>query len=367
MGQEIPFLYQQSPLRIDYSGRNLVRMNLNENLVLPRTFLRSALARCTDGLDPSYYPSSSEEGEILELRNEIARYCRCSTDSVAIGNGSDQAIDLLLRSQLRKRTDALVTIEPTFSMYRILAARLGSKSIVISTRASTDEEPFSLNFEKVESACKRSEAKLLVLASPNNPTGVQYPIEEIRGLIESQSNKTVMIDEAYVEYGDYTIVRQLAEYPNLVISRTFSKAFGLASFRLGYLVSSNIPLIKEIGGNLQYPYPISGLTAMVAIHVLRRKEIVLGCAEKTKEYREEMVESLRKFENHLRVLPNSRANFVLVHSSKAKKIAQDLLSRYGIAVKYLPRLGRERNFLRITVGTRELNERLLYALRRMLV
>ena len=189
MTEEGSLLYEQSPLRIDYAEKNLARMNLNENLVMPRNFMRSVLAKCLDKIDARYYPSEIDDGEILELRSAIAKYCRSATDSVAIGAGSDQTIDLLFRSKLRTSSDSVVIVEPTFSMYRLLASRLGAKAITVNTRPSTDpEKPFSLNYEELEAACKAKSAKLLVLASPNNPTGVQHQIEEIRSLLESRPN-----------------------------------------------------------------------------------------------------------------------------------------------------------------------------------
>ena len=368
MTEEGSLLYEQSPLRIDYAEKNLARMNLNENLVMPRNFMRSVLAKCLDKIDARYYPSEIDDGEILELRSAIAKYCRSATDSVAIGAGSDQTIDLLFRSKLRTSSDSVVIVEPTFSMYRLLASRLGAKAITVNTRPSTDpEEPFSLNYEELVASCKAKSANLLVLASPNNPTGVQYQIEEIRSLLESRPNMTVMLDEAYAEYGEYNATGLLSAYQNLVISRTFSKAFGLASFRLGYLVSSNVDLIREINEELQYPYPISSITAAVATEMLRRKQEVLEFAEKTKLFRKELIESLQKLGKRLRIFSPSRANFVLAQTPGAKKIARELLEKYAIALKYMPSLGDEKEFLRITVGTRELNQKLLYALRRSAV
>ena len=366
MREDSSLLYEQSPLSIDYAEKNLLRMNLNENLVLPRSFMRSVLAKCVDELDARYYPSSMDEGEILALRSEIAKYCKCSKDSVVIGAGSDQTIDLLIRSKLKKSSDLLATVNPTFSMYELFANRLGRKTVTVATHPSTDgDKPFSLDFKRLQSVCKTTKVKLLALASPNNPTGVQYSLEDIRALLESLPNTTLMLDEAYVEFGDYNATGLLSSFPNLVISRTFSKAFGLASFRLGYLVSSDISLIKEISENLQYPYPISSLTATVATEMLRRKQVVLDSAEKTKTFRSELIESLQKLGKDLRVFTNSKANFVLVQSPIAKKVAKELPDKYAIALKYLPSLGKEKEFLRITVGTRELNQRLLYALRRI--
>lgn len=358
--------YEQSPLRIDYSEKGLIRMNLNENLVLPQNTIRSALVKCVDRLDPRYYPPEMEEGEIRTLRSEIARYCSCSISSVAIGVGSDQVIDMLFRAKLKGKSDKLVTVDPTFSMYQLFANRLGRDTELVRTRRSNDPRgPFSLDSKKIDAACKSKDTRILALASPNNPTGIQYPLQEIERLLKTFPDITLMLDEAYTEYGEYSATRILRSYPNLVIARTFSKAFGLASFRLGYHISSDVEAIQEINNELQYPYPITTLSATMAIEMLRRKDIILEYAEKTKTLRRELIGAIMALRKKLRVISPSNTNFLLVQSPTARRIAEDLLANYAIAVKYLPKLGDEKEFLRITVGTREMNQKLLYALRRV--
>ncbi len=372
--------YQQSPLRIDYSHSDLLRLNLNENLVLPKRFASSIIKENLNHLDPRTYPSELEYGEILELRKQIAKYCCCSADSVALGSGSDQAIDLLFRVRLRRTSDRVIINGPTFSMYEVLATRLGSTVAFVSTRGSRDDGqgPFSLDLRKLSDLCRKSDAtKIVVIASPNNPTAIQYPLEQIESLVSLFPRITFLLDEAYVEYGDYNAAQLIDKYPNLVVARTFSKAFGLASFRIGYLVSSDIALIEKINKETQYPYPLTSLSARVATGMLRLKEVVLYYAERTKNLRQKLIQSLagfgnrcnhksaKKGTNSFRTIEPSYTNFVLVQSPNARKIAGTLLSKYGIAVKYLPRLGAEGEFLRITVGTDQMNQRLLQALHRI--
>ena len=358
--------YEQSPLKIDYLNKRLVRMNLNENLVLPRKLIKFLATRSIDRLDLRHYPSNMESGEVLTLRREIARYCNCSTGSVAIGSGSDQVMDLLFRASLKKMSDKLLTIDPTFSMYGVLASRLGSKTVFVKAQASNyGGGAFSLDFKRLLVKCKDKNVKIIVLASPNNPTGIQYPLQEIEALVACLPDKTFMLDEAYVEYAEYSATSLLRSYPNLFIARTFSKAFGLASLRLGYLVCSNERIIEEINNELQYPFPITTLSAIIATDMLRKKDVVIRYAKKTKRLRQEMIESLSTLGKGIRVVSQSNTNFVLVQCPKAWKIAVDLLSNYAIALKYIPKLGREKEFLRISVGTREMNQKLLRALQKV--
>ncbi len=352
--------YKQSLLKIDYTDQNLLRMNLNENLVLPLARLRPVIARCIDNFDTRIYPSESAEGETRKLKDEIARYCYCSASSVALGFGSDQIIDIVYRMNLA-RGERIFTVDPSYLMYSILAKRVGATVSTVGVAASTAKDPFALNEKELIRECKKKGAKMLVLSSPSNPTGIQYPEDQIRSILESLPSVQVLLDEAYVEYGRYTFSKNLPRYGNLLIVRTFSKAFGLANLRLGYLLA-NEAVVKKFEREFQYPYAVSGLAVSIARELLERKSLIAEHVEKAKIYREELIEALEKM--GLGVVKKSDTNFVLVRSKKARRIAQDLL-KYVIAVKYIPRMGREREFLRITVGSREMNEKLLYSLRRI--
>ena len=356
----------QSIFNVDSSQKNLQRMNLNENIVFPKNVMRSILAKCVDEYDPRIYPPAIDEGDSLVLNQEIAKYCGCSSSSVAIGTGGDQLIDLLFRMKLPRLSNVLLLVSPTFSMYSIFARRQGSKFKEIWLSASTAREPFSLPLDGVMHAWSKSNARLLALVSPNNPTGNQFPIKTVEQILDSSPEKTVLLDEAYVEYAQYDAAKLLMRsHKNLVILRTFSKAFGLASLRLGYILSSDSEFIKKFNNTIQYPYPVTGLSIAMAIELLRRKDVVLEWVKKTKKFREEMISSLQKLDS-IKVIPRSDTNFVLVQANNAKEIAEELLSKYAIAVKYFSELGHEKGFLRITVGSMEANRKLIYALRRIL-
>ncbi len=285
--------------------------------------------------------------------------------SVAVGFGADQILDLVFKMKFGNSQSKLVTVDPSYSMYSILARRLGARVVFVKLAPSTAEDPFSINRRTVIEASKNNGVKVLVLASPNNPTGIQYPVEEILGIAESLPDVPIVIDEAYVEYAGYSASKYLSKNRNLILVRTFSKAFGLANLRLGYLLSSDSAFLEKFNNDFQYPYPIAGFAVLMATELLRRKSLILEYVEKTKIYRKELIEGLQRLGKGLTVIPRSDANFVLVKSKSSKKIAEELLTKYTIAVKYIPKLGSEGEFLRITVGSREMNEKLLYSLRRI--
>jgi histidinol-phosphate aminotransferase len=353
-------------LQVDHNQKELQRMHLNENLVFPKNVMRRILAKCVDEFDPRVYPPSIYEGESPLLNRELARYCGCSEKSVAIGAGGDQLIDLLFRMTVPKSSDIVVIVSPTFPMYPFFAKSQGFLLQDVWLNPSTAEKPFSLP-SNVKEVWKKSRTKLLVIVSPNNPTGIQFPIEEITELLEAVPDKPVLLDEAYVEYAKYDGAKRLLKsHPNLVVLRTFSKAFALASLRLGYILCSNAEFIQKFNETIQYPYPITGLSLSMGLELLRRKDVVLEWVEKTKLFREELIASLQKLPK-IRVVPRSDTNFVLVQASGAKKLADELFSQYTIHVKHFPSLGKEKDFLRITVGSQEANRRLLFALRRILL
>ena len=363
-----------SPLEVDRGDREYIRMHLNENLVFPSSLLRSVTAKCTDRLDPRYYPDEVGAGEMNTLSLEIGKYCNCSSSSVAIGVGGDQLIDLVFQMASRekrrkkgKSPSLILTVDPTFPLYEMFAERLGINFAFLSLKSSTAKEPFALDVNELINFCKAKKPGLVVLASPNNPTGIQYPLKQISQILDSLPTKTkLLLDEAYVEFADYDGAKELMRSRgNLVILRTFSKAFALASMRLGYLISANSEYIREFNGDYQYPYPVARLGVLMAIELLRRKTTVLEYASKTKIFRRELIESLQKFSPWLRVTPVSNANFVFLQSKDSKKIASQLALKHSILVRHYPRAGGERDFLRITVGSREINEKLLYALRRI--
>jgi histidinol-phosphate aminotransferase len=337
-------------------------MDLNENIVMPLSRMRAVIAKCVDKLDPRCYTSDASH-EMHFLAKEIGKYCGCSSRSVGIGFGSDQILDGLFKLKLVAGKGKLVTVDPTYSMYLVLANHAGAKVMTAKLAPSTAREPFALDTLELSKLLKGG-TNALVLASPNNPTGIQYPQEQLRSIIESFPDIPVIIDEAYVEYGEYSATELLSRFRNLIIVRSFSKAFGLANLRLGYFLSSDASLVERFRTDYQFPYPVAGFAVSMGIELLRRKSMILQYAEKTKMYREFLTSSLEGL--GFFVVPKSNANFVLVKSPESKRIAEELITTYSIAVKYLPRIGGEDNFLRITVGSSEVNQKLLYALRRAL-
>jgi histidinol-phosphate aminotransferase len=358
--------YEQSPGEIDYSLKGLVRMNLNENLVLPKRILEDACFASANKFDTRNYPSELDCGEMKRLREELARYCQCkSWKNILLGSGGDQLIDLLCQMKFRNQGGTLLTVKPSFSMYYVSALKASGNVIEVKLgKSSCEASPFKLDVAKLVRACKSTKnVKILALASPNNPTGIQYDVEQVREILDFvPASVLVVLDEAYVEYSNYSTKHLLSAYPNLVILRTFSKAFGLASQRIGYLATLNDELVREFD-SFQVPFPLNSLAVFMALELLKKREVILRYARLTSRLRDNLLEDLMRLDHRLlQAIPKSKTNFILASSKKAKRIFTSLLSKHRIVVKYMPRLEPDSDFLRITVGTEEQNLHLCKAL-----
>jgi len=288
-----------------------------------------------------------------ELRNALADRLGVPGERLWIGNGSDEGIDVLLRA-LVDPGDAVAVVEPTYGVYRTRARTHGASV----RRALLDAE---LRLD-VEAAAEAAEgAKLLFLCSPNNPTGSRLSRQAILELAD-RVDALVVADEAYVEYaGGPSLAGEVRADRNLAVLRTFSKAWGLAGARLGYLVAPD-PLVPylDLAG---LPYPVSTLSARAAVGSLERAAEMEDRAETVRRERERVAGRLR--EMGLRVLP-SEANFLLFFVSDPDRIQRRMADDEDVVIRNRSGLPRLDGALRVTVGRREENDRFLGALERSL-
>ncbi len=272
-------------------------------------------------------------------------------ENVFVGNGSDEAIDLLLRAFCEPGRDEIVILEPTYGMYRVCA---GINNVAVNSVLL--DENFQIDLEKTLEAVNE-DTKMIFACSPNNPTGNCMRDGDILGLCENFSG-LVVVDEAYVEFADKrSLVEQIEKYPNLAILRTLSKAWAAAGIRLGYLIGS--AEVVEILNRIKPPYNVNDLTQKAAVSILKggvRKidEIVLE--------RERIACALK--EMGLEVFP-SDANFLLFRVNNARKV-QEELKQQGVVVRYRGESANCENCLRVSVGTRDENDKFLESLKGLL-
>lgn len=329
--------------------RKEVRADLdsNENWHIPESELRDALKRSIAEIDPRRYP----DGAVQELRRGISRRIGVTADSVVPCSGADQAIDLLCQGFL-KAGDKATIVSPTFSMYRLRARMAGAICVELEMH-----EGFLLPLNELKRL--GTEGGVLFICSPNNPTGTQFPEAEVLEVVESFSG-LVVLDEAYVEFADFSLSKRVSEFKNLAVLRTFSKAYGMAGLRLGYILA-NDAWAPEFLGRVQYPYPVSSVAAATALTVLGRSNVTREPIASLKRERAWLSGELSKLSG-VRVA-DSKANFVLASMPVDSSSVHTELLRRGVATREIGDVLGMRNCLRITVGTRRMNDSLLRALK----
>jgi len=273
---------------------------------------------------------------------------------IGVGNGSDQILDLILSNFASKQTKIL-TSNPTFGFFE---ERCKLYSIPVTAI------PFSNNMIlDIEEFLKLSKsADILYLDSPNNPTGFQFQKNDLQKLVKS-FNGLIIIDEAYGEFGDFSLSGMVKSQENLIVVQTLSKSFGLAGLRLGYFIA-NKKFTDVFNRVLQYPYPVSTLTIESAIVALEQSTQMKDAVQIIKEERKRIIENLKKYEAF--EVFDSKANFVLFDAHGSHKRVYNALAEQGISIRTLGKIGKHDGCLRVTVGTKEMNSKFLLAIRDLL-
>lgn len=284
------------------------------------------------------------------LKGVIAGIKGVRESRIFLGNGSDEAIDLMFRTFCVPSEDNIVAISPSYGMYEVSAYTND-----VEVRKVQLKEDFSLPAEELLSECD-SHTKLLFLCSPNNPSGNAFRNEEIFGILDKFKG-IVVVDEAYIDFcREPSLLGQIDRYCNLVVLQTCSKARGLAALRLG-MAFSNEYIIKLMS-MVKYPYNINEATQKLALEALRKP--IDAQIEEIVSEREKLSEDMKAYGCVDKVYP-SQANFILVKVDDADALYNHLLS-YGIIVRNRTKMPGCRNCLRITIGTPEENARVRKAM-----
>jgi histidinol-phosphate aminotransferase len=299
------------------------------------------------------------EPQPKELVRRLAALYDVPPESILIGRGSDEAIDLLARAYCRAGQDAVIVCPPTFGMYAVAARIQGADVIAVPLRI---ENEFALEAQRVLDQCTAA-VKLVFLCSPNNPTGNLLNEEAVLSIARQLEGKAlVVVDEAYVEFAPgKSLTKYVTEIPQLVILRTLSKAHGLAGARCGTLIAN--PEIVALLRKVIPPYAITQLTVEAVTTLLEAPQLAVMRAriDDVRSERERLIRAFRELPSVVRVWP-SDANFFLAEfrdpdDALARARGANLLIREIRAQVGLPRS------LRVSIGSRDQNERLLGALR----
>lgn len=290
-----------------------------------------------------------------ELKNLIAPLKQVREEQIFLGNGSDEAIDLVFRAFCIPSVDNVVAIDPTYGMYQVCA-----EVNDVEYRKVLLDEHYQFSAEKLLAATD-DYTKAIFLCSPNNPTGNNLCRGEIESLLHSFDG-LVIVDEAYADFSsERSFLFDLDKYPNLIVLQTFSKAWGCAAIRLGMAFASSD--IIGLFNKIKYPYNVNLLTQQEAMSLLQDPVKVQDWIRILLQERTRLMDEFSKLSCCETIYPTD-ANFFLTKVTDAKKIYEYLVSK-GIIVRNRTHVALCGNCLRITIGTTEENESLLEALKVM--
>ncbi len=329
---------------------NVIKLDSNENYAVSDDFLKKMINDAKENMDVREYPLGGTE----RLVQDISKYVGIPKEMIGVGNGSDQIIDLFLSNFASKDTKIL-TSDPTFGFFEERC-----KLYSIPTIKIPFDKSMTLNLEKFLSNSKK--ASILYLDTPNNPTGFQFEKKDLERLIR-EFKGLVIIDEAYVEFSDYSVIDMAKKINNLIVLRTLSKSFGLAGLRVGYFVA-NAQIIDTFTRVIQYPYPLNTLAIEVGILALRQSKSFTDVANLVKKERSRIIVNLQQMK--IFEVFDSKANFVLFAAGGSSQRIYKALIEQGISIKNLGKVGSHEGCLRVTVGSQDMNSKFLTAIRDLL-
>jgi histidinol-phosphate aminotransferase len=343
--------------RLGLPPERIIKLDANENPYGPSPRAQAALAALADGGAGISAAAIYPDPEFLALRKALSSYTGQPVERILCGAGSDELIDLIMRLCLTPG-DTILDCPPTFGVYSFDAGLYGARVVNVPR-----DEQFDVDIEGIAEAAERSGAKLLFLPAPNNPTGNPLPRATVERLLELPL--LLVIDEAYYEFAGDTVIDMVADHPNLVVLRTFSKWAGLAGLRVGYGIFHET-LIAHLW-KIKQPYNVSVAGQVAAIASLEDTAHLQRTVERIVAERE-------RLQRELAALPGlhpypSAANFILCRVDPRGDIAaaaraaqiREALMRRGILIRYFKK-ARLDDCIRISIGTPAQNDALLAAL-----
>lgn len=290
-----------------------------------------------------------------KLKDRIAELKEVDRNSIFVGNGSDEPIDLVIRAFCDPAVDCIVSIAPSYGMYEVAANVNG-----VEFRKVLLNDNFELDADKLLAEVD-DWVKIIFLCSPNNPTGNSLDRDEIYKILKGFEG-IVVLDEAYIDFSsEPSFVSELKKFPNLIILQTLSKAWGAAGIRLGMAFAS--PEIVAILNKIKYPYNVNMLTQEHALEILNSEQEMMNQLRSIMSERIRLQAALMDIPMVEKMYPTD-ANFILVKVGKADSVYNRLV-RKGVIVRNRNKVSLCKGCLRITVGTPEENDALINGLKSM--
>jgi histidinol-phosphate aminotransferase len=328
-------------------GTDMIHLDANENCYDLSWQMKQRIGEIISRQSFNRYPDPFAES----LCEEFGKYIGVNEKYITAGNGSDELISILFGSFLEKGDKALI-LEPDFSMYKFYCSINECEPIIIRKHEN-------LNFyaDEIIKAANEQKVQLIIFSNPCNPTGQGILSSDVLRIVNSV-DCLVVIDEAYMEFWNESVLEYVPQLKNLIVLKTCSKAIGLAAIRLGFAVAN-----EEITYYLRAsksPYNVNSLTQAVGVAVLKQTDYLKNVLKNIIEQREELYEILKDFERKNFKVFETHTNFLFVESDIASQIHK-ALKQNDISVRLI-----NQKYLRITVGTQEENEKLISALKNIM-
>lgn len=340
--ENIKRLIPYSSARDEYKGKDGIFLDANENT-------NGAPIDFGEELNLNRYPDPLQ----LELKEKLGKIKGLPIENIFLGNGSDEAIDILIRAFCYPSKDSILVCPPTYGMYEI-SAKINDVEVL---KVPLTAEFFQLDTERILKSINEN-TKLIFLCCPNNPTGNSVKWDSIKLILDAFKG-IVVIDEAYINFASYrSLIPELLNYPNLVILQTLSKAWGLAGLRVGAAFASQ--QIIDVFNKIKPPYNINSVSQKLAIKALDNLDKVNNWIKEIVSERNKLSLELSKLPFILKVYP-SEANFILVKTNDPSGIYK-YLTENKIIIRNRSSVTLCEGCLRITIGTKEENKQLLNTL-----
>jgi len=335
-----------SEIQREYGLSNVIKLASNENPLRVSKKVQEAIKSAITQI--GRYP----DGNGYYLKDSLAKKLSVSAKSITLGNGSNDILELIPRAYVCSKDDEVIFSQYAFVVYPLVTKAIGAKAIV--TPANDFGHDLNAMYEAIT-----DKTKVIFIANPNNPTGTLLSNEEIYNFLKKVSNKIIVVlDQAYIEYLDVedVYIDWLKDFPNLVITRSFSKAYGLAGLRVGYSISSEE--IADYLNRIRQPFNVNLIAQEAAIAALSDADFL---AESVKVNSDGLLQLEEGFRSLGLKFIKSYANFISVKVSNSMELNQKLLEQ-GIIVRPVEM----KDYLRISVGTNAENAKFLETLKKII-
>ena len=331
------------------STNNIIRLDQNENYLVSIDDIKRLSHEVSNEYDLRRYSITETKTLYESMENTL----NVSSNSIVLGNGGDELIDMVIR--LFTKNGNILTFSPTYSIYRWSSDR--SKTKIKEVSLNPD---FNFNLDKFLDNIT-NDVKLIILCSPNNPTGTQLQKNDILSICD-QYDGPVLIDEVYSNFGDYSLVNEITSYDNMILLHSLSK-LGLAGIRIGYMLTN--PKLANLLKGFVRPYNMNIHSLGIATKIMNEYDIINDGIQKAKKERKWVKTELDNISNFKAF--ESKANFHLIKLTNDVKTFYNQLLKQGIIIRDVSNLNLLENCIRVAVGNRKMNERFLDVSRDILI